>query len=48
MSTDANTIQAVPQSETSTASDELELKSVGTAGLVVVYHRNAYGTPKAA
>ena len=46
MPTDTNAIQAVPQSSTPAASDELELKSVGT-GLVVTYHRNAYGTQAA-
>ena len=47
MSKDTHAVQTIPQSGTSVPSDDLELKSVGTAGLVVTYHRNAYGTQAA-
>ncbi len=41
--TNTNAVQTIPQSGTSAASDDLELKSVGKAKLVVTFHRNAYG-----
>ena len=40
---DTNSVQTFPQPGTSAATDNFELKSVGNAGLVVTYHRNAYG-----
>ena len=44
MSRDTHAIQT-PSKPADATPDDLELKSVGNAKLVVVYHRDAYGVP---
>lgn len=43
MYTESNAIQNLPQPGSSSTTDDLDLKIVGRAKLVVTFHRNAYG-----